>query len=247
MEKTELRNKLFEKYFEVENGVLATDLVDKLSFIPKLWEELRALCQKNIKYFEWPCTLHKFQIVEHKQRKYLILKLGMLEYVIIDLEKMANISEVEFRSEFDEDFFITYFDETKEEEDYFPVYNLFSYDGNVQELVDFYTKNHDLFALSTYLYYRLDEGEAWTYFYIDFANPNAQIGFQTADQFLYEQLHFKYDLTPFGMQDAHEKMGIEKMQEMLTRIKDLRIPVKAIPLDLYGQYLAVGSLGTPQK
>ena len=34
MEKTELRNQLFNKYFDIEDGVLVTDLVDKLSFIP---------------------------------------------------------------------------------------------------------------------------------------------------------------------------------------------------------------------
>ena len=35
-DKKELRNKLFAKYFKVEEGVKVTELVDKLSFIPVL-------------------------------------------------------------------------------------------------------------------------------------------------------------------------------------------------------------------
>ena len=33
MDKDLLRNQLFEKYFEIEDGIFAIDLVDKLSFI----------------------------------------------------------------------------------------------------------------------------------------------------------------------------------------------------------------------
>ena len=35
MSKDELRDQLFAKYFEIEDGILATDLVEKLAFIPK--------------------------------------------------------------------------------------------------------------------------------------------------------------------------------------------------------------------
>ena len=46
--KEQLREQLFSKYFEVEDGVLAIDFVSRLSFIPKIWKELHFMCEKNI-------------------------------------------------------------------------------------------------------------------------------------------------------------------------------------------------------
>ena len=219
MEKTELRNQLFNKYFDIEDGVLATDLVDKLSFIPELWKKLHILCENNIQDFDAWSTLEKFKVLNYKQKKYLILKLRMFQYVIIDIEKMENITEEEFN------------------EKLFNLYYINKYNGDVQKLIDFYMENRNLLELSTELHYRLDIDEAWTFFFIDFANAEAQMGFQTLDQFLYEHLFLKYDLTPLRMQDAQEKIGVTRMQEMFEKIKDLKIPIEVIPKDLYQQFL----------
>lgn len=239
MEKTELRNQLFNKYFDIEDGVLATDLVDKLSFIPELWKKLHILCENNIQYFDAWSTLEKFKVLNYKQKKYLILKLRMFQYVIIDIEKMENITEEEFNEKFDESFFVDNFDEIKSKDNktLFNLYHINKYNGDVQKLIDFYMENRNLLELSTELHYRLDIDEAWTFFFIDFANAEAQMGFQTLDQFLYEHLFLKYDLTPLRMQDAQEKIGVTRMQEMFEKIKDLKIPIEVIPKDLYQQFL----------
>ena len=49
MDKVVLRDKLFNKYFNVDDGVLVSDLTNKLSFIPDVWNKLHIMCQKNIK------------------------------------------------------------------------------------------------------------------------------------------------------------------------------------------------------
>lgn len=208
-----------------------------MSFIPELWRKLHTLCENNITYFDSWSTLEKFKLIEYRQNKYLILKLRILKYVIIDIETKENISEEEFRSEFDEKFFISNFDEIKNDSDLFKLYSLIRYEGNIQELIDFYNENKDLLCLSTKLHYRLEIGEAWTYFHIDFANATAQLGFQTKDQFLYEQLFFRYDLTPSRSQDAQDRIGIERMIEIFEKIKNLEIPKEVIPSDLYHQYI----------
>lgn len=38
------------------------------------------------------------------------------------------------------------------------------------------------------------------------------------------------------MQDAQSKIGVERMDEMFDKIKQIKIPQKFIPLDLYQQY-----------
>lgn len=249
MEREALRNQLFNKYFEVENGVLATDLVDKLSFIPKLWNKLHILCENNINFFDSWSTLEKIRVLDYNQKKFLILKLRMFQYVIIDIGKKENLTEEEFKSKFDEDFFVNNFDEVKSQDNrnLFDLYNANNYNGNVQGLIDFYLENQKLLCLSTELHYRLNIDKAWTYFFIDFVNSNAQMGFQTPDQFLYEQLFLRYDLSPSRMQDAQGKIGVERMHEMFEKIKNLKIPIEVIPDDLYQQFLEQCNLKKLQR
>lgn len=239
MDKDLLRNQLFEKYFEIEDGILATDLVDKLSFITDVWKELDVLCKNNIKHFGPYSTLYDAKLLEHNQKKYLILRLCSLRYAIIDIELMKNITKEQFSQDFDESFFVNNFNEVFEEGyNSFPrLYSLYKYNGNIQELLNVYYKNQDILNLSTYLYYKIEMGNAWTYFGINFANSKALLGFQTPDQFLYEQLFLNYDLTPSGMQDAIFKIGVERIKEMFIRIREIRIPKEAIPKDLYEQFL----------
>ncbi len=163
----------------------------------------------------------------------------MFQYVIIDMDRMENVTEEQVRCEFDKDFFVNYFGEFKlsTDKDIFDMYAIKYYHGDIQKLVNFYTENQTTLCLPFKLRYRHEIGDAWTYFCIDFVNGNAQIGFQTPDQFLYEQLFLNFDLTPSRMQDAQRKMGIDKMQEIFEKIKKLRIPKKVIPDDLYQQYL----------
>ena len=70
---------------------------------------------------------------------------------------------------------------------------------------------------------------------IDLANGTAQLGFQTPYQFLYEQLFLKSDLTPSRMQDAISKIGMDKMREMFSRVKDIQLPEAVIPTIYYEQ------------
>lgn len=239
MDKKALRDTLFEKYFQIDNGVLVSDFMDKLSFIADVWKELHLLCEKNINCFNKYSSLEKCKILKYRESRYLIIKLRMWRYVIIDIDKMRNITPYELANEFDEDFFANNFDEIKDNSDinYLDSYLIERYEGNIQELVDFYIENQKIFHLPSQLHYRLKEGSAWTWFRIDFANESAQMGFQTQNQFLYEQLFLSYDLTPYGLQDAQQKMGIEKMQEIFSKIKSIMVPIECIPNDLYQQYL----------
>lgn len=234
MEKNEFRDALFKKYFEIENGILVSDLVDKLSFLVEIWNELRMLCKNNI---EWFSSLSKIKMLDYNNKKYLIIKLQLWNYVIIDIEKMENITEQEFKNNFSETFFVENFGEKAEGNDIFnKLYEINDYNGNIKELIDFYIKNEKWFSIASRIHYKIEYQNAWTYFNINFVNKSAQIGFETNDQFLYEQLYLNYDLTPSKMQDAQNKIGIEKMREMFNKIKDIKIPIEVIPNDLYEQY-----------
>jgi len=234
MDKDALRKELFQKYFQTANSILLSDLLSKLSFIPDTWEQMRALCTKNIDYFDSYSTLEKCKIVSYQSKNYLILKMRMWRYVIIDLDKKESITD----NIFDEMFFVNNFDELKEQDKhlYTSLYQIEKYEGDIQELVDFYIANQNILSLPTNLYYRLNIENACTWLYIDFINARMQLCFQSSDRVLYEQVFFEYDLNPSGMQDAIHKMGIETMQEIFKKIKYVSIPIDSIPSDLYQHY-----------
>lgn len=238
MEKDLLRDTLFEKYFEIEEGIKAIDLANKLSFIPDTWRKLHILCEKNIDYFDSYCHLGKFSKLNYKQKQYLVLKLKMFCYLIIDIERKKTITDESMNSIFDQEFFVNNFNEIKiSNKNWTDMYNIEHYSSNPDELIDLYEQNHLVFSLSSRLYYRLEIDKAWTFFTINFVNAYAQMGFQTPNQFLYEQLYLQYNLLPSRIQDAQSRIGIEKMHKMFEKIPDIKLPIEIIPEDLYKQYL----------
>ena len=239
MEKDLLRDRLYEKYFRMQDGILVSDLTEKLFFIPEVWKLLHLLCEKNIRHFDAFSSLEQCKMISHNQQNYLILKMRMWRYLIVNVDTMQVVTQSEFEKEFEENFFVNNFNETKETDEipYTDLYRMEKYSGNTEELVKFYFAHKAILSLSPSLYCKLEIDSAWTWLHIDFVNANIQMGFQTPDQNLYEQLFLNYDLTPYGMQDAQQKIGIEKMKEIFAKIKDIKIPKECIPSDLYQQYL----------
>lgn len=233
MEKQELRDQLFQQFFNMDNGILAKDLLDKLYFIPEAWRKLRTMCLKNISGFDMFSSIETMKLINYKNKEYLIIKLRFWKYSIIDVKNMNNLSTKDLKETFDEEFFINNFDEKKDQdESLFDLYRTNPYNGDIKELMDFYVENKKILELSPKIYSRLTIGDAWMWIFIDLVNAKIQMGFQTMDKYLYEQLFLNYDLTPSLMQDATERIGIAKMNEYFSKMKELEIPMDCIPEDL---------------
>lgn len=232
-DKTTLRNNLFNKYFELEEGIPLKDLMIKINPIIETWISLHNLCEKNIENFDSYSSLEMFKLIKNNQ--YLIMKLMMWEYLIIDLKTKKVLTSNEVLSLFNEEIFINNFKEEKVnlKKSYIDYYYFVKYDGNIQELIDFYFENKKVFDLSSnQIYYKIKIEDAWTYLHIDLTSGNILLGFQAKNQYLYEQLFINKDLTPSNMQDAISKIGIERMNEMFNRIKDVKIPITCLKEDL---------------
>ena len=214
------------------------ELLESLSFISETRKYLRILCNKNMKYFDNFSKIFKIAIYEINKNNYMILQMDPWRYTILNLSNGCNITKEELRDNFDEHFFIKNFNAVKIDfdEPFYEVYSIYTYDGDINELVSFYNENQQVLSLTNELWYKFKIGEAITYFYVDFANAQVQMCFKTKDQFLYEQLFLNYDLTPSYLQDAQAKIGKEQMLEMFKKIKNIKLPIEIIPNDLLQEY-----------
>ncbi len=246
-EKDKLRNELFEKYFEVENDCIKfKDLMDKLMPFTKVWKELKNILIENSKDFDFYMSIEMLKEISNQGNNYLIIKENLWTYFIIDLEGKKVLSEKEVIEKFNDNVFINNFDEEKSNEDliYYPeMYRFLEYSGDIEKLLDLYYKNKGILNINPHIHYRLNIDKAWTGLYINIANYAAQLHFNTPDQFLYEHLFFNGDLTPFGMQDAVTTIGLEKIQEMFTKTKEIPIPMSIIPKDYLNYILSYKEKG----
>ena len=70
---------------------------------------------------------------------------------INEIAKKVNISSDEFNNDFDVDFFVRYFGEVKDEFG-FELYQVQKYNGDIQELVNYYLDNENVFNLNSSKY-----------------------------------------------------------------------------------------------
>ena len=232
-QKDKLRNSLFEKYFEIEEeSIKFKDLMDRFMPVTKTWQELTNILIENSKDFKKWSSIEMLKEINYNGKDYLIIKEMFCKYFIIDIKEKRILSEEEVVENFNDDIFIDNFNEEKSYEGliYYPrMYHFLEYSGNIETLLDLYNENKDKLNIKPMIHYRLDIGEAWTSIFIDLADYSSQLHFQTPNQFLYEQLYFKGDLTPSNRQDAVDRIGLEKIEEMFRRTREIPIPISVIP------------------
>lgn len=231
---SELRDNLFEKYFEIKDGIFLEDLISILSFVTAIWGKLSEIIANDTHEYKRNERIENIKEINYKENIYLIIKFRFWKYLIINVYENKALKLDEIKEIFDEEFFISYFSEQKLdiENALTDIYWFLNYSGNATEIIKFYDVYKDYLSLPTSINYIIKLADAWTYIYINLINGNIQLGFQNNSKDLYEQIFFNPDLTPFYLQDAYSKMGKQKMNEIFLRIKSIIIPMESIPSSL---------------
>lgn len=226
-EKTKVRDALFNKYFENgEDRVEILQVLEQITPTIKMWECLDALLKKSIKNYEWFDGIEMVRFISYQEIDYLVIKMRMFKYFMVDIKrKKASL--------FTEDFFVTNFKERKlklkSKSHYLVMYYFFECKQYLEELIAFCEANQEYLEMPNSIYCRFEIDDAWTYLNINMSTKEIQLGFQTPDQTLYDFLRFRMDLTPSRMQDAEDRMGLEKMLEICKRVKEIKIPKCCLP------------------
>ena len=231
-EKSKLRDALFEKYFESEEDrVDILQVLEQITPMIDVWADLGDLLKKTIKDYEWFDGCDAVRFISYQGEDYLVIKIRMFKYFIVDIKKKKVLTKEDIAVLFTEDFFVTNFGERKlkSKSHYLAMYHFFNCKQNLEELVAFCKVNQKTLEAPNTIYCHFEIEEAWTYLNINMSTKEIQLGFQTPDQTLYDFLHFGIDLEPWGMQDAEDRMGLEKMREICERVKEIKILKTCIP------------------
>lgn len=231
-EKTKLRDALFRKYFEVENSVNIVEVLEQLKPLIKIWGSLDTLLKQTIKDYEWFDGVEIVRFVTYQGVEYFIIKMRMFKYFIVDIKEKKVLTKENVASLFTEDFFVNYFEEIQLEmkSDYIVMYHFLECKQGLEELLGFCKDKQEYLEMPNRIYCRFEINDAWTYLNINISTKEIQLGFQTPDQTLYDFLHFGIDLVPWGMQDAQQKVGLEKMKEICEKVKYINIPLSSLPV-----------------
>lgn len=229
MKKTsKLRDSLFEKYFEVEEGVLISDLVKATNYITETWNSLHKLLEKNIEDYDSWSRLETIRQIKYENKEYLIIKIMIHKYIVIDLYTKKTLSNEEVFNKLNEQFFIENFNERPLGEKMYHRIYWFIKGNNVDEIINYYNENKKILNYPTRIFYKINMDYVYTFLSI-ILNDGIQLSFQGKNQILYETLFINSDLTPSKMQDTKDRISIEKMREMFDRVPYIRIPKEYIP------------------
>lgn len=223
-----LREKLFAKYFEVDEGINVIKLVEYLKPVRSTWKKLHALLEKNMDDFYMGDRIEDIKVLDYNNRHVLFIKLSIWYYLTVDIENQEILSD-EIIDNFDEDFFALNFGEKGNKEYYHFVTDF----KDVSELVDFERENGELLYLPKRIFYKIIIGDAYTYLNISLGYGSTYMTFETSDQFLYDQLFLTPDLEPLGMQDATKSIGEKRMKEIFEEIRAIKIPKNVIPHEFF--------------
>lgn len=230
--KDNLRNNLFEKYFQVQDGILLSDLVESTNFITQTWDHLHKILEKNVEDYDSWSRLEDIKEIEYKNKKYLIIKIMIHRYIVIDLDNKKILSEEEIFNILEEKLFIENFNERKVGENMYNKLYWFINGNNVDEIINYYNQNKKIFDYPTEIFYRINMNDVYTFLSIKL-NSSIQLSFQGKNQILYETLFINSNLTPSGMQDTKNRISIEKMREIFDRIPSIIIPNEYIPKEFF--------------
>lgn len=230
--KNMLRNNLFEKYFEGKDYVLLSEIIESTSEITTTWNFLHQILENCIEDYDKWSRLENIKEIEYKNKKYLIIKVMIHKYIVIDLETKKILGEEEALNKFEEQLFIDNFNERKIGEKMYNRIYWFLNGNNANQIIDYYNQNKRILSYPTKIFYKINMDDVYTFLSIRL-NDNIQLSFHGKDQILYETLFMNCDLTPCGVQDTKDRIGIEKMREMFDRIPNIKIPREYIPKEFF--------------
>ena len=159
-----LKETLFEKYREINEGMELEKFMEKIEAIRNIWQEFHHKLRNTIPYFYKQEQVKDLKKVEKDHSIYLIIRLHAWDYLIIDLQTKKAVEKKVAQLIFEDTFFVETFKEIPKEKNY-----IFINKGDKTEtLVDYYLQYEDILKGTTFIDYKVCLGEiqSCVYFFL---------------------------------------------------------------------------------
>lgn len=170
-----VQDNLFSKLFlPVEDGVSAKKIIQSLEGRKSIWQSLYKMVGKDIEPNNERFSIMDLGRIEYQGRMYLVLRHGLWEFVVIDLENMCCIDQEDGINMAQDDVFEQFRGIDKQD------IELFGFDKlkkkTIKKVVDYYVEHQDIFEGPRKIYYSFqDEDRVTCAFTINFGKSDVMV------------------------------------------------------------------------
>ena len=219
----ELREPLWNMFFENKEGVKALYLVQAISPIHDAYSILGEILKQDLGIVR--SSELGYQPDEIFKRckdgsNYLFMRIGT-NYMIIDINNRKIVSDKDQAKAIDPEYYSFWFGRIIDK-----------YNGSVDRLLSFYEANEELLNVPSSLSYRVNIGETRARLLIFLGKKGVQLGFYSNDKTLYDTIFFNGNLKLYT-NDSKGRICGDELDKIIYSIGDIVIPYSVIPNELF--------------
>ncbi len=226
-----IQKKLFKLYFkkdETGDGINIKKVVDSTWKYHLKWEEFYNILKEYSPEIDCFSNVEKIELIDFNDNNYLIIKVYHWTYLCLDLKKQQIINFEDGLLPFNEKFFIDNFDEEKVNRPESFYYSIDFLKEGVPKLVEFISKNKNLFFTNRYFTYRIEEDQFITFLKFSILNGNFSLYF--GNKYLPDEGNQFYINKNFDIiKTINSNINLNKLKRMCLKIKSIMIPLDIIP------------------
>lgn len=148
----ELQSKVFAKAFEqVEDGVSAKGVIASLERRRNVWKKFYSIVGKDIEPYNERFSIMDMGRIEYNNRMYLVLRYGLWDFIVIDIETMTCVSQEDGILMAQDDVFDRFKGIHNEDIKYFTFDKLKK--KTIKKVLDYYAEEQDVFEGQRKIYY----------------------------------------------------------------------------------------------
>lgn len=216
------QEELFELYFEEQDeSINIKDLIESMNDVYLVWQNLYNILNKGLEYFDEHSKVMQIRVIEQNNIKYLFIKIGIWDYLIIDLDNKKVVDNA--NSLFDLNIFASYFDE----EEKYDIERYYSFETcnneTVNKIINLFNDEQEILLKKNSIGYEIKHGISLTYINIDISKLDIVLGFVDFENGTKcNYIFINKDLIPTGVSNPNNNK--EKLFEIGKRVKDINIP-----------------------
>lgn len=227
-----IQKRLFKLYFKnnqnVEDSINIKKVIDSTWKYHLKWEEFYNILKKYSPEIDNFSNVEKIELINFNDKDYLIVKVYRWTYLCIDIIEQKVINFENMLLPFNENFFIDNFDEEKVNDPELFYYSIEFLKEGIQKVVEFISKNKNLFFTIPHFTYKLEEDEFATL--LKFSILKGDLSLYFGNKYALDEGNKIYINKNFDIiKTVNFNINLNKLKRICLKLKNIMIPLDIIP------------------